>query len=126
MTMSRKPLAALVASLFAAPGALAEDAPQPFRLFGDVGLGGIVTDDSTADGSKLNEYRDLSNGALSVIDGKGRGSRYWLDLFGENLGRDDQYLNARGGMYDVFKYRLYSDSLKHNFLFGGITPYDGA
>ena len=49
-----------------------------------------------------------------------------MDIFGENLGRDDQYLNAKGGMYDVFKYRLYSDALRHNFMFNGITPYSGA
>ena len=36
------------------------------------------------------------------------------------------HVNARGGVYDVFKYRLYSDSLRHNFLFNGRTPYQGA
>jgi predicted CXXCH cytochrome family protein len=64
-----------------------------------------------------------SDGLLTTIDVKGRNTRWWLDLFGENFGRDDQYINLRGGMYDVFKYRLYSDALKHNFMFFGITPY---
>jgi MtrB/PioB family decaheme-associated outer membrane protein len=123
--MDKKPIAILVASLFAAGGAFAQD--DPFKLQGSVGLGGIYVDDNDAkDASKFNEYRDLSNGVLSNFDFRGRSSRYWLDAFGENLGRDDQYLNFRGGLYDVFKYRLYSDALKHNFLFNGITPYAGA
>jgi len=124
--MNRKAICILVASAVAAPGALAQQSDE-FRYSGTVGLGGIHTDDKeTVDASKLNEYRDLSNGVLSIFDVKGRGSRYWLDLFGENLGRDDQYVAMRGGMYDYFKYRVYTDALKHNFLFNGISPYDGA
>ena len=124
--MKPKSLCLLVASLFAAPIAIAEDA-DPFRLSGTVGIGGTTTDNGDApDAAKLNEYRDLSNGLLTNIDVKGRSSRYWLDLFGENLGRDDQYIAARGGAYDAFKYRLYSDSLRHNLMFNGITPYAGA
>jgi len=100
---------------------------DPFRVAGSVGAGGMHTDTSnTPDASKLNEYRDLSSGFLSNFDVKGRNSKYWMDLFGENLGRDDEYVNLRGGLYDVFKYRLYTDSLRHNFLFNGITPYAGA
>jgi len=123
--MKRKYLSLLVASLFAAPLALAQQA-DPFRVSGSIGVGGIATDDDVPDAAKLHEYRDLSDGLLTTIDIKGRNSRWWLDLFGENFGRDDQYINLRGGMYDVFKYRLYSDALKHNFMFFGITPYSGA
>jgi len=98
-----------------------------FQLGGSVSVGGIRVDDGDAvDASKLNEYRDLSNGLLTGFDLTGRGNRYWLNAFGENLGRDDMYLTARGGVYDVFRYRISSDSLKHNFLFNGITPYDNA
>jgi MtrB/PioB family decaheme-associated outer membrane protein len=122
--MKLKLLAVAIAGLFAAP-ALAQDA-DPFRIFGTVGIGGLASDEDAPDASKMNEYRDLSNGVLTIFDVKGRSSRYWADLFGENLGRDDQYLNARGGMYDVFKYRLFSDSLRHNWMFNGLTPYAGA
>jgi len=124
--MNRKYLSILVASLFATPVALAQQAADPFRVTGSVGVGGMATDDDNPDSAKLHEYRDLSDGLLTIFDVKGRNSRYWLDLFGENLGRDDAYVNLRGGMYDVFKYRLYSDALKHNFMFFGITPYSGA
>ena len=123
--MKRKLISILIAGLFGTP-ALAQQAPEDFRLFGSVGLGGQWVDDDTKDGSKMREYQDLTNGVITNFDIRGRGSRYWLDLFGENLGRDDQYVSLRGGTYDVFKYRLYTDSLKHQFLFNGITPYAGA
>src|SRR5688572_27347276 len=121
MTMRRKLICILVANLFAA------SLPVLAQVTGSVGIGGIATDDDDARNPyKLTEYRDLDDGVLFNFDLRGRGGRYWFDLFGENLGRDDQYLNARGGMYDVFKYRLYSDALRHNFLYNGITPYTGA
>ncbi|MEO5695414.1 MAG: MtrB/PioB family outer membrane beta-barrel protein [Usitatibacter sp.] len=123
--MRRKLLAVLVANVVGAGPALAEG--DDFILSGSVGAGGIsVNDHDARDASKMFEYRDLSNGVLSLFDVKGRGRLYWLDIFGENLGRDDQYVDFRGGMYDRFKYRLYSDALRHNFLFNGLTPYQGA
>jgi len=125
--MNRKIVSLLVANLFAIPAALAQEAAGPFRWSGTLGLGGMHTDDKDApDASKLYEYRDLSNGVLSIFDIKGRGSRYWFDLFGENIGRSDEYVDARGGKYDSFKYRVYTDALRHNFLFDGRTPYTGA
>src|SRR5688572_10869174 len=126
MTMDRKLICILIANLFAVPAALAQQA-DGMRISGSVTAGGIHTDDDgVRDASKLNEYQDLSSGGLFGFDIAGRSSRYWFDLFGENLGRDDQYLDVRGGVYDVFKYRLFSDSLKHNFLWNGLTPYNGA
>jgi len=124
--MRKKLICLLIANLFAA-AAPAFAQTNDFRVSGTVSGGGIATDDGDArDPYKLNEYRDLDDGVLFGFDVKGRGSRYWFDLFGENLGRDDQYINLRGGTYDVFKYRLYSDSLRHNFLYNGRTPYNGA
>jgi len=117
--MRRKILALLIANLLAAPAY--------GQFTGSVSLGGMRVDDNDAvNASKLNEYRDLDSGLLTILEGTGRGGRYWFDLFAENLGRDDVYATARGGTYDVFKYRLYTDSLKHNFLFNGITPYANA
>ena len=122
--MNKKLISILIANLFIAAPVVAQDT---FKLEGSVSLGGVsVDDDDAVDAAKLNQFRDLSDGGLLGFDLRGRGARYWLDLFGENLGRDDYYVNLRGGMYDVFKYRLYSDQLKHNFLFGGLTPYANA
>jgi MtrB/PioB family decaheme-associated outer membrane protein len=123
--MHKKLRALLIANVILAAPAFAQS--DEFAVHGSVSLGGMHVDDGDArDASKLNEYRDLSSGLMSGFDLKGRGNRWWLDAFGENLGRDDQYLTLRGGQYDLFKFRLYSDALKHNFLFDGITPYAGA
>jgi hypothetical protein len=120
--MKKKLISMLIANLFVAAPALAQD----FKLSGSVNLGGIYNDETATDPAKMNELRDLSNGVLFGWDIKGRGSQYWLDFFGENIARDDQYINLKGGSYGQFKYRLYTDSLRHNFLEGGKTPYAGA
>src|SRR5512139_2701703 len=110
--MKKKLISILIANLFVAAPAFAQS--DAFKLEGSVSLGGIYTDEDAKDAAKLNDIRDLSNGALFGWDIKGRGGKYWLDFFGENIARDDQYINLRGGMYDTFKYRLYSDSLRRN------------
>ena len=77
--------------------------------------------------SKAEQYRDLSDGALSSILLRGRGpTGHWFDFYGENFGRDDMYISLRGGQYDAFKYRLYTDWLTQNRLFNGRTPFSGA
>ena len=122
--MNKRYLATLIAALFAATPAFAED--DPFLSTGSVTAGGIVTDSSTKDASKFQEYQDLSNGMLSNIGVTGRNSRSWIVAYGENFGRDDLYVNIRGGMYDVFKARAYINWIPHNFLFNGLTPYAGS
>jgi hypothetical protein len=119
--MQRKLIAVLVANLFVGGAALA----QGFTLTGEVGVGGLIVEDKGADLSKLNEYRDMSNGVLSIIDLKGRADRYYMNFYGENLARDDMFLKLDGGMKQLFKYALWSDSLTHNFGFGMRSPYNG-
>ena len=63
---------------------------------------------------------------LSNFGFTGRNSTSWIDAYGENFGRDDTYFSARGGMYDVFKARAYTNWMPHNFLFNGITPFAGS
>lgn len=124
--MSKRQLSILIASLFAAAPALAQTS-DPFLSTGQVTAGGIWSDASgTNDESKFGEYRDLSNGLLSNIGITGRNSKSWVDAFAENLGRDDMYLNIRGGMYGVFKARAYSNWLPHEFLNNGLTPFTGS
>jgi MtrB/PioB family decaheme-associated outer membrane protein len=120
--MNKRLISILIANLFVAAPAFAQS--DDFKVEGSVSLGAMNTDVSVPrDRAKLFEYRDLSNGLIGNIELRGRSSQYWIDAFGENFGRDDQYITLRGGMYDQFKYRLYTDALKHNFLFNGITPY---
>ena len=82
---------------------------------------------SANDPSKLNEYRDLESGAnpFGGFELRRRGDKDYLDAYGENIGRDDQYLDLRGGRYGSYKYRLYHDQLRRNFGSGpgARTPY---
>jgi hypothetical protein len=115
----------LIANLFAAGAAAAAD--SDFAITGSVGLGlrGVTTPD-TKDKAKFNEYRDLKNsGGIGTFDISGSSYKYYLDAFGENLGRDDQYLTLRGGQYGVFKYQLTGDNIIHNYAFGARTPFSG-
>ena len=124
--MKTKLISILVANIFlASPLAFAADGG--FKWSGEASLGLRGVDDKARDASKLNEYRDLDSGPIGILDVRGRGDRYYVDGFGENLGRDDQYLDLRGGQYGVFKYRLYSNELRHNFGSGAgaISPYSG-
>lgn len=116
----------LVANLFiVSPLAIAADGGLNWS--GSVSLGLRSVRDTAKDPSKLNEYRDLGSGVLGVFEVQGRGDDYYLNAFGENLGRDDQYLNLTGGKYGVFKYQLYSTELRHNFGsgVGALSPYSG-
>ncbi len=121
--MNKKLIAILIANLFVAAPVFAQDS---LKVEGSVNLGGIYNDEDAADAAKMNDIRDLTNGALFGWDIKGRSNTYWFDFFGENLGREDQYVNLKGGSYGKFKYRLYSDSLTRNWLEKGLTPYAGA
>src|SRR5690348_7595689 len=112
----------LVSSL--APAA---DSGTGMVFTGSVGLGYRYVSTNAADPSKLTEYRDLTSSVTSTIDFKGRGDEYYFNGFGENLGRDDQYIDFRGGKYGVFKFQLYDNELRHNFGSGpgARTPYFG-
>ena len=124
--MTRKPLSVLIASLLVSAPAFAED--DPFYSTGGVTAGGIVTNvnNGNRDASKFQEYQDLSNGMLSNFGFTGRNSTSWVDAYGENFGRDDMYINLRGGLYDVFKARAYTNWIPHNLLFNGVTPFAGS
>ncbi|NDP42622.1 MAG: MtrB/PioB family outer membrane beta-barrel protein [Aromatoleum sp.] len=123
--MSKTQLSMLIASLFIAAPALAQSDDFLFR--GSVTAGGIFSEvNDTKDQSKFREFQDLSNGMLSNIGFTGRTSRSWIDAYGENFGRDDQYFSVRGGMYNVFKAQAYTSSMPHNFLFNGLTPFVGS
>ncbi len=121
--MKPRILAVLLANLFAVSAASAQEVP--FTFSGSASLGGLFSDINTTDESKAQEYRDLDNGALFGFDLKGRGGRNWVDLFGENLGRDDQFVDVNGGVYGLFKGRLYLNDIIHNQGFNLRTPYTG-
>ena len=130
----RKPLSILIAGLFIAGPAVAQTVnwadpvtgylPNDWITRGSVTLGPIFSDIDSDDPSKVQEYRDLRDGVLSNIEARGRNARgTWYDFFGENFGRDDMYLNLRGGQYDAWKYRLYWDWIPHDRGINMRTPF---
>jgi MtrB/PioB family decaheme-associated outer membrane protein len=117
----------LAVGMLAAWGASAQEAGlgQGFQLTGSVSVGGLKLNEKSNNAYRLKEYRDVDSGLISAFDVKGRGTDYYLNAFGENLGRDDQGLDLRGGKYNVFKYQLFESRLVHNWTFGALTPYAG-
>lgn len=124
--MKAKLIPILIANLFAATAAVAaQPADDDFRVTGSVSVGGRYTNlqgrtpygqYGGSNTAKALEYRDLQTGFIGGIelDGYGEKSGYWVNLFGENLGYDDQYIDLKGGKYGDFKYRLYNDKIPHN------------
>ncbi|HET7363556.1 MAG TPA: MtrB/PioB family outer membrane beta-barrel protein [Burkholderiales bacterium] len=127
--MERKLLSVLVAGLFVPTFAGAQETQTQKEWSGSVTVGGRHVSESASDPSKLNEYRDLSEGTkpIGAFELRQRGESNYLNAYGENLGRDDQYLNLQGGRYGTYKYRLYDNELRHNFGSGpgALSPYIG-
>ncbi len=123
--MDKKLIATLIAGLYAAAPAFGQSSDDPMRVEGSATVGGIYNNQSVQDSAKLNEYQDLGNGVLSNIRLRGRNSSTWFDGYGENFGRDDQYMFLRGGMYDVFKAGGYLNDIPHVFSSSARTPYSG-
>lgn len=111
-------LFALTALALAVPAALAQ-------VSGSVTLGGITTDVKGDNPWRFYEYRDLDDGVLAGFDIRGDFGPWYHNLFGENLGRDDMFVNLRGGRYGILKYSLWADDVVHNWTFGALTPFGG-
>lgn len=109
----------LTALAAAIPAALAQ------QVTGSASLGGIATDVTGANPWRFGEYRDMDDGVLGGFSLRADYGPWHHNLFGENVGRDDQYLSARGGRYGLFKYSVYADDVIHNWTFGAITPFTG-
>lgn len=141
--MRTKLLATAIASMLASTGALAaDDYFGGFTWQGSATLGGrgTSTDGGTRNGAygtssatltpwqgppdeaKAQEYQDTNSGVIGVIDLRGGNRGYYLRGFGENFGRDDQYINVVGGGYNAFKAQIYSDNIPHNLSFNALTP----
>lgn len=121
----KKTLIPIVASLLGAQSVLAQDAGQGLKLSGSVSGGILSSQTSSTNPWKAKEYRDLGSGVVTGFDVKGRTSDYYVDAFGENLGRDDMGIDVKGGKYGVFKYQVYDNRMTHNWTYGALTPYSG-
>ena len=148
MNTKLKLIPLLVANLFAVTAVSAADDEFTWSGTVEAGARGISSDGDTRNGArsggipptpantvpfegprdnaKFIEYRDLKHdGLIGDFDIRGNNNRYYVNLFGENIARDDMYLNAQGGQYGVFKYRLYDDKMVHNFSSNALTPFVG-
>lgn len=119
--MKKTTVALLVSGLFCAPGAMAQ-----MNVTGSVS-GTVYSTDLTKERNayRFDEYKDLDNGGTLGIDLRGEAKDYFLRFFGENLGRDDQFLELKGGKYGLFKYSLYGNDIVHNLTHNAITPFSG-
>ena len=77
------------------------------------------------DGAKAKEYQDIDSAAIGVIDIRGSNRSSYLRAFGEEFGRDDQFINIIGGGYGVWKASLYNNDIPHNYSFNALTPLNG-
>ena len=121
--MKKTQIALLIGLAFGATAASAQQATAS----GSLELGVLATDKSNSEGGKMREYRDLEDGLILNGDYGVFNKSYYFNIQGDNVGRDDQFLGARGGMYDTFKYSLYNDKILHNLtghdnLFDCIRP----
>ncbi|HEX2334054.1 MAG TPA: MtrB/PioB family decaheme-associated outer membrane protein [Burkholderiales bacterium] len=124
--MKPRLLSVLVANLFVAAPALAQDAAE---WSGSVSAGIRYIEKDAQDPSKFREYRDLEEGAHALFgfELRGRSQHNYFNAYGENLGRDDEYIDVNGGRYQTFKYRVYQDQLRHYFGSGpgALSPFSG-
>jgi len=123
--MRRKLLCSLIGSLFVAAPVYAQSDEDPMRVEGSATIGYLNNNSSAFDRAQLELYQDLGNGVLSSIGARGRNSRSWFDGYGENFGRDDQFMYLRGGTYGVFKAGAFLNDLPHVFSSNAWTPYAG-
>src|SRR5688572_5165093 len=114
--MNKTTLVLLVASALAAAEAAAQTT-------GYLGATLLNPDVSSRNRFRFEEYRDLRPGLSIEGQVKSAGERYFWSLFGENLGRDDQFIQLLGGRYDEFKYAFTNNNIIHNLTFGAITPF---
>jgi outer membrane protein OmpA-like peptidoglycan-associated protein len=75
-----------------------------------------------ASGAKAQEYQDINSAAIGVIDIRGASKSYYLRGYGEEFGRDDQWINITGGGFGAWKASFYNNDIPHNYSFNALTP----
>lgn len=105
--------------------AAAPHAPAQLKVTGSVTGGWLGSDVNAYNKFRFEEYRDLSNGPILGADIAGESDTYYLRFFGENIGREDQFLELKGGSYGRFKYSIHNNDIIHHLTSNALTPYSG-
>jgi len=118
--MKKTTLSLLVAGLCsAAPAVQAQ-----MQVTGSVTPGFIYSDFSGDNKFRFNEYRDMRSGGTLGADIRGESAKNYLRFFGENIGRDDQFMELKGGAYGVYKWSVYNNDIVHNLTSNAKTPFN--
>ena len=75
-----------------------------------------------ADDAKAQEYQNINSAPIGVIDIRGGSRAYYLRAFGEEFGRDDQFINIVGGSFGAWKASFYNNDIPHNYSFNALSP----
>ena len=105
-------------------GALAQDEGR-VETSGEV-TAGVQQVDVDPNSSKFNEYRDIKDGFYLYdlrFEGIDTESGRYLELKGENLIRDDQYIRFGIGDYGSWKLEIERNETPHNISNKAKTPY---
>lgn len=122
--MTRKPTTLALTVLAAAvTSAFAQEAQPP--VTGYIDITGRSPHLTSSNAFRFEEYRDLEKGLTGGMDIRWQNNDWWNRLFGENIGRDDQSIELKGGKYGILKYSIYNEDIIHNLTFGAITPWTG-
>jgi len=118
--MKRTTLSFLVAGLFAGvPAAHAQ-----MQVTGSVTPGFMINDFKGDNRFRFDEYRDMRNGPTFGLNVRGDSQTHYLQVFGENIGRDDQFIELKGAEYGAYKYSLYNNNIIHNLTSDAKTPFN--
>jgi len=79
-----------------------------------------------ADDAKAQEYQNINSAPIGVLDVRGSSRNSYLRAFGEEFGRDDQFINIVGGGYGAWKASLYNNNIPHEYSFNALSPLSGS
>ena len=99
-----------------------EQTARPWSLRASTAF--FAVDDERAS-SKLQEYRDLSDGFTAGLEANYRHGNTALNLVGRQLGRDDQDLRLDVGSAGKLQISALYNEIPHRFAFGATSLYGG-
>jgi len=117
--MMKKVYTAVLFLSLAAPGAAA--AANEVEVQGMVEGGVQGVDVRSNNSAKFQEFRDLDDGFIGMLQLDVLKGSYFLRLDAVNPGRDDQAVEFGGGEYESFKYKFYFDEMPHNYSFNSMS-----